>query len=342
MRTIPLVFIGSGRVGTALRGHLETYNDKNRTLKFEVAAVVRSDRIELADGTCRARPSSDMWESVIETAHELRRKRPETVIVDVSDAKTRSTHLSLVESGFTVVTANKRPLSVSHEHFRRLTEALDGRGHHAYWFEATVGAGLPVIRLIRELVQTGDRVTRITAILSGTLNFLCDAHERRVPFGQALSEARDLGLTEPDPREDLLCSDVIRKASILASLCGCWWLPSDAITPVISPDLARLLGTDFVEKAKSIEPWPEQWPSLGTPVEYVVRIEPSLTGSSRIEGGLVKRDGAYPKLEGPENRFVIETERNGSVPIVIRGPGAGAAVTATAVFGDLLRSLARL
>lgn len=342
MRTIPLLFIGSGRVGTALRGHLETYNSRSRALKFEVAAVVRSDRIELEDGTCRARPSSDAWESVIETAHELRRKRPETVIIDVSDAKTRSTHLSLVESGFTVVTANKRPLSAAYDHFRRLTEALDGRGHHAYWFEATVGGGLPVIRTIRELVETGDRILRITATLSGTLNFLCDAHERRMPFGQALMEAHARGLTEPDPREDLLCSDVIRKVQILASLCGCWWQPTDAIAPVMTPDLARLLGDDFMKVVQGISAWPEPWPHPGTPVEYVVRIEPTISGSSAIVGGLLERDRSRPKLEGAENLFVIETDRNGPTPIVIRGPGAGASVTATAVFGDLLRSLARI
>ena len=342
MRIIPLLLIGCGRVGNALRGHLEAFNQKGGKLKFQVAAVVRRDRIEFEDGSVRQRYTSEDWESILETAHDLRGRNPETVIVDVSDARTTVVHLRLVESGFTVVTANKRPPAHSIETFRRLTEAVDGRGHRSYWFEATVGAGLPVIRTVRELVETGDRIVRLTATLSGTLNFLCDAHAAGMPFGKALADARDRGLTEPDPREDLLCRDVARKAKILASLCGCWWQPEDAIAPVIPTALADLYGADFVEKAKSIEAWPEPWPEPGEPVEYVVRIKPTISGSSSIVGALRDRDPAHRPLEGAENRFIIMTERNGQIPIEIRGPGAGAAVTATAVFGDLLRSLARL
>jgi len=343
MREVALFLIGRGRVGEALCSHLEAFNARpGQDLAFRVEATVRSDRIELASGEVRQRRSSDDWLPVIETAHEMRRNGLEPVVVDVTDARTHGLHRSLVDSGFTVVTANKRPLSVSPEFYRILTRAFDHRTHRSYWFEATVGGGLPVIRAIRELVETGDRIVRVTATLSGTLNFLCDAHAMRKPFGQALAEAVELGLTEPDPFEDLLCKDVARKAQILAGLCGCWWMSTDGIAPVIAPDIARLFGDDFLRRMRDIEPWPEPWPHLGTPVEYVVVIEPTISGSCSITGGLVRRDDARRKLEGAENRFVIETERNGAVPIVIRGPGAGAAVTATAVFGDILRSIARL
>jgi len=335
-----LIFIGCGRVGTALRGHIEAYNRRGGPLRFSVAAVVRRDRVEMSDGTSKPRHASDDWQSVLEALYDMRAKDP--VVIDVSDARSTTLHLWLIDGGFTVVTANKRPLSHSNETFRRLTEAVDGRSHRSYWFEATVGGGLPVIRAIRELIETGDRIRRVSATLSGTLNFLCDAHARRVPFGKALAQARDLGLTEPDPREDLLCRDVARKTRILASLCNCWWMEDAAIAPIISPDTVRLLGEDLIEKTKDVDLWPEPWPHPGTAVDYVVRIEPTISGSSVVTGGLVERDKAFRPLEGPENRFVIETERNGPVPIIIRGPGAGAAVTATAVFGDLLRSLARI
>ncbi|HJV32625.1 MAG TPA: hypothetical protein VJ694_01225 [Patescibacteria group bacterium] len=310
-------------------------------LKFHVAATVRRDRIERDDGTARTRHASDEWREVAEHAFAKREGGRETVIVDVSDARTFVLHRMLVDGGFTVVTANKRPLVGSTDGFNLLTRAIDRRGHRSYWFEATVGGGLPVIRTLRELVETGDRIVRVTATLSGTLNFLCEARAKGEPFGKALVEARDLGLTEPDPREDLLCKDVIRKTQILANLCGCWWIPEDAIAPVISSDAAHLFGEDFVEKVKDVAEWPEAWAHHRSP-EYVVEIEPTISGSSVVRGGLRERDAARSPLEGPENRFIIETERNGPHPIVIRGPGAGAAVTATAVFGDLLRSLARL
>lgn len=343
MREIDLILIGSGRVGTALRAHLAAYDERpGAELKFRVIATVRSARIERDDGTTVTRHASDDWREVAEFAMRLRDEGRDPVVIDVSDARNFVLHRMLVDGGFPVVTANKRPLSGSLDGFRLLTRAFDRRGHRAYWFEATVGGGLPVIQKIRELVETGDRITRVTATLSGTLNFLCDAYAQRRPFGQALVEARDLGLMEPDPCEDLLCRDVIRKARILASLCGCWWAPEDAIAPVMAPELARMFGRDIVEKMKEVREWPDPWPAHGPPVDYVVRIEPTISGSSAIFGGLVPRDPARRPLEGPENRFDIETERNGPVPIVIRGPGAGAATTATAVFGDLLRSLARL
>lgn len=342
MREIDLILIGRGRVGNALRRHLLAYNERPGTdLKFVIEAEVTSAWIDRAGGTTVPRTSSDAWLPIVEMAMELRRQGREPVVVDVSDARTLGLHLSLVESGFPVVTANKRPLDHDHQTFRRLTDAMDSRSHRAYWFEATVGGGLPVIRTLRELVETGDRIVRVTATLSGTLNFLCEAHAKRVPFGKALAEARDLGLTEPDPREDLLCKDVVRKAKILARLCGCWRIPEDAIAPVISSDAARLFGEGFVEKVKDVIEWPEAWAHCRS-AEYVVEIEPTVSGSSKVRGGLRERDSARRPLEGPENRFIIETERNGPHPIVIRGPGAGAAVTATAVFGDLLRSLARI
>ncbi len=342
MREIDLILIGRGRVGGALKRHLRAYHDRPGTdLKFVLEAEVTSDRIDRADGSADRRTSSDAWLPVVELAHALRRRGREPVVVDVSDARTLALHLSLVESGFTVVTANKRPLDTDRPTFCRLTDATDLRSHRAYWFEATVGGGLPVVRTLRELVETGDRIVRLTATLSGTLNFLCEAHAKRVPFGKALAEARDLGLTEPDPREDLLCKDVIRKTKILASLCGCSWLREDAIAPVISSDAANLFGKDFVEKVAGVADWPEAWAHYRS-AEYAVEIEPTVSGSSVVRGGLRERDAARSPLEGAENRFVIETERNGAHPIVIQGPGAGAAVTATAVFGDILRSIARL
>lgn len=341
MREIALILIGCGRVGGALKRHLAAYNDRpGNDLKFVTEAEVTSGWINRI-GKSVKRTSSDAWLPIVELAMELREKGRDPVVIDVSDARTLALHLSLVESGFPVVTANKRPLEGDQQMFRRLTDATDRRTHRAYWFEATVGGGLPVIRTLRELVETGDRIVRVTATLSGTLNFLCEAHANRVPFGKALVEARDLGLTEPDPREDLLCKDVIRKTKILASLCGCWWVPEDAIAPVISSDAANLFGEDFVERVKDVVDWPQAWAHYRS-AEYVVEIEPTISGSSIVRGGLRERDTARSPLEGPENRFIIETERNGPHPIVIRGPGAGAAVTATAVFGDLLRSLARL
>ncbi|HTK60572.1 MAG TPA: hypothetical protein VL283_05225, partial [Candidatus Baltobacteraceae bacterium] len=186
---------------------------------------------------------------------------------------------------------------------------------------------------------TGDRIIRIDAVLSGTLNFLCEAHARGQAFGEAVLEAQAKGLTESDPRQDLKCDDVARKAMILGRLAG---MPLEVrglrIDPLLSGASTRVPRDAFLDTLKTCTEWPEEWP-VGGAYEYVVTIVPR---EGRVHGRLKPRHLKRQPLVGAENRFSITTERSGAVPIVIRGPGAGRDVTATAMFGDLLRSIARL
>ena len=137
MRTISLMFIGQGRVGTSLRKRLEAYSRTGNGLEFSVAATVRSRSIELDNGHRIARDPG-AWNDVLSLAWDFRRARKDLVILDVSDADALPFHLDLVEDGFTVVTANKRPLVGPYAEFRTLADAIDARNHRASWFEATV------------------------------------------------------------------------------------------------------------------------------------------------------------------------------------------------------------
>jgi len=339
MRTLSLLFIGHGRVGKAFQDRLDAYRRAGHGLEFSVEAFVRSRGIELANGYVFARDPGD-WKCVAALARDLRQAGKDLVVVDVSDADTQALHLELVEGGFTVVTANKRPLVGTYEDFARLIEAIDHRNHRAYWFEATVGAGLPVIHAVRELVETGDRILRIDAILSGTLNFLCEAHARGEPFGESVLAAMRMGLAEPDPREDLACLDVARKAIILARLAGMRIEGSGnlRIQPLLTGDALLVERDAFLTSLPHWERWPFGWPTIGA-YEYVVTIKPQ---EGTVLCRLKPRKPNRPPLVGAENRFAITTERATEPPILIRGPGAGRDVTAGVLFGDLLRSIARL
>lgn len=343
MRIVPLILVGFGGVGKAFLQQIDAYAARHAApapIRFLTAAVVTSRRIARHAAMETARDPED-WDCVARAASEaelLYGHRP--VIVDATACANAEAHLQWVESGLTVVTANKRPLNGTLETFHRLTNAIDPRGHRSYWFEATVGAGLPVIRTLRELVETGDRVLRIDAVLSGTLNFLCEAHARGEPFGASMRAAMAKGLAEPDPREDLKCEDVARKAMILGRLAGM------RLEDVRAMRINRLLHESFdlstreqfVAQVENWDAWPSEWPPDGAH-EYVVSILPQ---EGTVFGRLKPRHLKRMPLVGAENRFAITTERASGPPILIRGPGAGRDVTATAMFGDLLRSIARL
>jgi homoserine dehydrogenase len=340
MRTVPLIVIGRGKVAKAFAARLSRYARRRppSDIRFQVVATLHRSGIILADGRKARRRPGD-WSEV--TA--LARAATSPVFVDLSDADALEGHLEWVHSGFTVVTANKRPLAGSYEAFRRLTDALDPRGHRAYWFEATVGAGLPVVRTVRELVETGTRCIAIEAVVSGTLNALCEAHAAGTPFGLAVLTAMRMGFTEPDPRQDLLAEDVARKALILARLLGKPFEREQVRVQTLLPEEMASLGNEaFLKRLEKCREWPEIWraPKRLLPLEYVVRV-----GSERddADARLRPREKDLPALDGPENRYVISPYDDPLMPsTVIAGPGAGAEVTATAVFGDLLRSLARL
>jgi homoserine dehydrogenase len=242
------------------------------------------------------------------------------IIIDLTAADNAAAHRQWIDRGWTVVTANKKPLSGSQEDFKALT--ADSR---RYWHEATVGAGLPVISTLRELLMTGDRVLGIRAALSGTMGFIFSACAAGKPFREAVAEAKSLGYTEPDPRDDLAGTDIARKALILARVIGqdleLKDIPVESLVPAFE-GAAGPLEARFDAAAKS-----------GNTLRYLADIGPDGVTVGVRETG---RDDPFSSLDGPENLFLIRTERYAERPLVIRGPGAGAEVTAAGVLGDVL------
>ncbi len=220
-------------------------------------------------------------------------------------------------NGITVVTCNKIALSAPVENWSRMVEIFASQGKRIL-YETTVGASLPVISTIRQMVQAGDKIYKIEAILSGTLNYLLSNYNGKIPINKLVAIAKDLGYTEPDPNIDLSGTDVGRKALILSREMGIIREPHEVeISPLVPADVERLYKTSM---------------SKGEKLRYVATISETECSAS------IKSLPANHPLAGTEgtDNTVIITSIDYPSPIVISGAGAGARQTATGVFNDIL------
>lgn len=261
------------------------------------------------------------------------------IIVDVTAADGMEHDLAAaVAAGHQVALANKRPLTGAFSAFHALTST------GATGYEATVGAGLPVISTLLNLRDSGDTVTRIEASMSGTLGYLCSALEEGLPLSQAVETARSRGWTEPDPRDDLSGADVARKALILARTLDLPWemnaVASEAWFP---PELAAVSRAEFLQRLPELDaPFAErvaQARARDQVLRYVATIEPVGASVALRE---LPRDHPLAALRGPDNLFAFTTERYAEQPLVVRGPGAGVEVTAAGVLGDIIAAARRM
>ena len=222
--------------------------------------------------------------------------------------------------------------------YRKLHELV--RKHHAkFLYETNVGAGLPVINTLQNLLTSGDRIRSIEAVLSGTLSYIFNTFREGIPFSEVVKQAKELGYTEPDPRIDLSGTDVARKLLILARETG---LPLESGDIQIKPLLpARLM------KAKTVGAFLSALPDIDAEMESL-RARAAKKGCvlrfiARLENGrasiqLTEVDTKHPfyNLSGSDNIISFRTDRYNQRPLVVKGPGAGAEVTAAGVFAEII------
>ena len=244
---------------------------------------------------------------------------------------------TFLDHNISVVAANKVAASNSYESYARLKETALQRGVK-FLYETNVGAGLPIIGTINDLRSSGDRILRIEAVLSGTLNFIFNALSADTPFSETVRLAKELGYSEPDPRIDLSGTDVIRKLVILTREGGYraeqdevernLFVPDDIMNGSIEDFWRRLpeLDADFEARRKVLEAEGKRW-------RFVARME-----MGRMSVGLEAVDSRHPfyGLEGSNNIVLLTTERYREYPMLIQGYGAGAAVTAAGVFANII------
>jgi homoserine dehydrogenase len=259
------------------------------------------------------------------------------IIVDVSAAAGMGAALAAaVGAGHRVVLANKRPLCEAAADFQQLT------AHGAARYEATVGAGLPVISTLQALLDSGDRIERIEAAMSGTLGYLASELQAGTPFSAAVRAAHALGYTEPDPRDDLSGADVARKAQILGRSVGWAWAADAVAAEALYPDeYAALSREAFLQRLEELDAGIEALRAAAAADGKVLRYVAALSAAG-VEVGLraLAADHPLAGLRGADNLFSFSTERYAARPLVVRGPGAGLAVTAAGVLADIV-ALAR-
>jgi aspartokinase/homoserine dehydrogenase 1 len=349
-QTLSIGLIGAGNVGRVLLGQIVSQEDTLRQrakVDLRVRAIASSRRMLLAP---RAIPLAD-WATTFErdaepidiprlVDHVHTDQVPHAVIIDCTASDDIARHYGAwLERGIHVITPNKRANTAGFDYYRRLREANRAEGAH-YLYETTVGAALPIIGTLRDLVQTGDEVMRIEGILSGTLSYLFNIYDGSRPFSMLVAEARALGYTEPDPRDDLSGMDVARKMVILAREMGLALELDDVEVEGLVPDTLREGDVDeflarLPEHDARIAAMRQEAERDGAVLRYVGSVDRD--GSARA--GLQKYPVSHPfaRIHRTDNIVLFRTGRYDEQPLIVQGPGAGREVTAAGVFSDLLR-----
>ena len=262
-----------------------------------------------------------------------------SVFIDcTADEKVAMKYHDMLSNYVSVVTANKIACSADYSYYQKLRHIAGEKGVRLM-YETTVGAGLPIIRTISDLVLSGDKVLKIEAVLSGTMNFICNELGPEMPLSAAIKKAREKGYSEPDPRVDLSGTDVIRKILILAREAGYQIEKDDVVIKKILPDecfkgdigdffdKVKEYDNEFEENRKALLKQNKKWRFFAV-LDH---------GKASVELVAVGADHPSYNLEGSNNIVLITTNRYNELPMVIKGYGAGADVTAGGVFADLMR-----
>ncbi|KAL1846177.1 hypothetical protein VTK73DRAFT_343 [Phialemonium thermophilum] len=360
-----IAVIGAGGVGKCFLSQLELLSKRRPTPTLALAYIATSkkalysgDYAPIAiDHALSALASSTQQPLAPPQLADFLAAAPAPVVVvdNTSSQEVADAYPLFLRRGLHVVTPNKKAFSGSYALWRDIFAASAASGAKVY-HESSVGAGLPVISTLKDLVETGDEVTRIEGVFSGTLSFLFNSFAPAAGGGGGggskwsaeVTKAKELGYTEPDPRDDLNGLDVARKLTILARLAGLA-VESPASFPVQSLIPRELesaaSGDEFLRRLPEFDAQMEEIKAAAEAKGKVVRFVGSIdVATKQVRVGLEEFDRSHPiaALQGSDNIISFYTKRYGSHPLIIQGAGAGGEVTAMGVTSDLLKVLSQI
>lgn len=355
-QTISVGIVGPGLVGSTLLEQLSAQIHHLRSelhIDLRVRAIMNSKQMLLGE------PAVELngWKNRLSTtgnpidvaqfvAHVRSEHLPHAVIVDASASEeVAECYQRWIEDGIHVITPNKRAGAGSLARYEAIRRAARKKSAH-FFYEATVGAGLPVISTLRDLILTGDRVRKIEGILSGTASYLFAELAAKHRFSDLVRSAKEKGYTEPDPRDDLSGLDVARKLVILAREMGLSLELSNVnIESLVPQGLEREMTPDeFLDKLANFDSLMEGRRIDADRANCVLRYVGTVNaeGIARVELLRYPNNHPFSKVAAGDNIIAFTTDRYSTHPLIVQGPGAGPEVTAGGVFADLLRLAAHL
>jgi aspartokinase/homoserine dehydrogenase 1 len=348
-QTLAVGVIGPGNVGATLIEQLRAAQPQllgKANLDLRLRAIASSKRMLLdersigADWRARFEASPQPADLDRFTQHLLSAHMPHAVIVDCSASPlVADRYAEWLAAGIHVVTPNKQAGAGPLPRYHAIREAASASGAR-FRYEATVGAGLPVISTLRDLLDTGDAVVSVEGIFSGTLAWLFNKYDGSVPFSQLVTEARGLGYTEPDPRDDLSGTDVARKLVILTREAGRELALEDVqVESLVPASLRQASVDDFMARLGEVDAGFDAQLAKARAAGNVLRYVAKLDAEGRASVGLVELPAAHAfgNLRLTDNIVQFTTRRYCDNPLIVQGPGAGPEVTAAGVFADVLR-----
>ncbi|MFD1819102.1 aspartate kinase [Pseudarcicella hirudinis] len=349
VKTLNLFLVGTGLIGKALLNQLQgqgNYLSKYKGLKVNLVGVMNSRKMFIEEQgipmenwteelNAKGKPA-ELW-MFVEEAKRL--NLPNSVFADcTADKQIHNYYLGLFESNISVVTPNKVANSGKYEDYALLHRTALKKGVK-FLYETNVGAGLPVINTLQGLISSGDRFERIEGVLSGTLSYIFNNFKKGTKFADIVREAKAKGYTEPDPREDLSGMDVARKILILGREIGLKIEPEDVTIHKLLPENCEKAPTvdEFFEQLEVsntyFEKMVDEAEARGEVLRFIATLE-----DNKINIGVRSINNRHPfyMMDGADNVISFTTKRYSDRPLVIKGPGAGAEVTASGVFADIV------
>lgn len=354
-KKINIALFGKGLVGGTLIEQLlensKTILEK-RKIQLNIFAIANSKKVLLTKNGATTNWSKNLDHSIetttsVEDIIDFAKQNHLENLIAVDNTASKeftNNYIPLIKAGFDLVSSNKIANTQSYEFYKKLRKTLD-ETKKSYLYETNVGAGLPLIDTIKLLHDSGENITRIRGVFSGSLSYIFnDFSSNNISFSTVLQEAIDRGFTEPDPREDLCGNDVARKLLILARELDLENEFEDiSIENLIPKELQNISSEEFLSNLEKLNPTFQEQKDKQEQ-NHVLRYIGDLSGDlqqsrGNLEVKLVSVPSNSPlgSLKGSDAIFEIYTESYGEQPIVIQGAGAGAKVTARGVFGDILR-----